>query len=419
MLKQNDKQIFSSVKDSLLELGKGAINKGLLDYLFVTSGITATAVSAPISIPLIAGLFVAYAGINYSARKNKNNEQKILNDEFIRKHKEIIDCLRAARKTRITELTKIIGIEIEQKKQRELIEFLIEKIDGRNAKIDDICKKICFNRAELGDVQDKLNNIITTLDNVNNTTTQTRKKIDEYQEENRAKFDKVLEIVEATQKAQNQSANSNISMQFLCSIFNISLNSMISTEVDDDFDKVINIISNKISQNKIAEALEAVQELYQDEKYNDKKSADVWLSALRGQALLIAGKKEEALEALAHSELQLGVKEPCNALLLIYANGYIYKNQKAKALEIVSKIRENTTNGLSLDATALWIAISDLPFHEIEEQLSDTEKDYYKIAEALACKARDEELYGPAEKYARNSIIQSKLIHRQPCVDEH
>jgi len=161
--------------------------------------------------------------------------------------------------------------------------------------------------------------------------------------------------------------------------------------------------------------LDLIEKSSQDKKYNDSQNADIWFSALRGQAFLIAGKKEAALKALKYSEALLQPNEPPEVLQLIYANGYIYSNQEEKALGIVNKIRENPTSSLFLEATALWINICDLSFNELEKQLSHTEKNYSKIAEVLARKAQDEERYDSAEKYARISIEKSKEKHLQPC----
>jgi len=235
MLVKNDELIINSVKDSLLKLFKGTC-----ESLFVagTAGAAVTVAGAPITLPLIASIVVAHAGCNYLVNKGKSNKQKALKDEFSRRYNEIVNFLKTARKTQITELSKTLEIKL---KQDELVDFLIMEMDKQSVTLDDICKKINFSKDDLKVVQNKLVEMGIMLDDIYNTTTRTEEKMDAYQTENRktlTEMKEVLATLEASQATKNQPASLDIGSNILQSHFNISTESFISVGVDEEFNNI-------------------------------------------------------------------------------------------------------------------------------------------------------------------------------------
>ena len=168
MLAENDKQILNSVKDSLLQLGQKALDKNLLDYLFVAGGVAAGTGTFPISLPIIAGLLVAHAGINYFSGKEKAQAQKLIDDEFRQRHKEICDSLKRNRETQITELSKIIDIQLKHNQLLQLIDFLDKELNSQSIVIGDILEKIGVSLNDLQDIQEKILAISQVVKNIGN-----------------------------------------------------------------------------------------------------------------------------------------------------------------------------------------------------------------------------------------------------------
>lgn len=182
MLKKDKSQNLNLIKTPLLQLGKAAIAKGILDYLFI-----GTAASAPISLPLIAGLFVAYAGVHYFERKGNVAKQKIISDEFEQRFDEIRSYLGKSRKTQISELSKILEIKLKQEKLYDLIAYLKEETNNQNTKFDDIFKQINLLKSDFNDFKIQLENhlclIKKTVETINETTSRTELKIDNSKKE--------------------------------------------------------------------------------------------------------------------------------------------------------------------------------------------------------------------------------------------
>lgn len=424
---RRDKGGLNSIKESLRDLGEKAIAKGLLDHIWnsgkamVTAATTtasaamamATEAEPSINILSLSGLLLAHIALKY----RKDRDAQIVKNEFQKRHTEIQRYLSKDKETQLTELSKIIEIQLEQRKlYGNLFEFLKTEIHNQNRSINDICNKISFTRKEQRSfserIIDKIDNLKTEIASLRQTVISNGEKTCSILKETK---DEILsEFRSITSDLQAKPSNLDAA-RVLISFLNIVPEEHIITGLDDFFDTQVDIIADRISRYALEDALTMIDKISIDEKYADSKKADGWLSALRGYALLL-GKQDRGLEALEHSKSLLKNETNSITLQVIYSYGHACKGENNKALEILKPLVENKGES-SPTAVALWITLCESPVEDIEAQLTEIQKNHFKIIEALARKAMSQECYSKAEEYAKKGVqtSQNQNIHPFPA----
>ena len=301
--------------------------------------------------------------------------------------------------TQISQLTKIINIDLKQDNIYDAIEQLGREIESSNTTLEKLSCSISLNNQYIEKAREKfmsnhdvyinlLYGIQTQIEDVSIKIDQLSAKNQEFDE----KFDKFSDELQANMKNGFQALMETPQSS--------------ATNTDTKFSSRLKEGLNYIKNHDINQGIKILDEI--EKKYIDDISSEeiINLYTQRGLAKILGELTQEGCldieKAISISEV-IGKKISPN-IELIFAQYYLIKNQKEKALEISLRIKKQTNSSEIPNAIIIWILSSDDNIDNILDSLSCDENNNSSIIRACAYKAYNESDFWRAASLMEKSI---------------